>query len=149
MMRKIDTKLHLAYMKPFSLVLFSRCSLTNGASFWKKGCLSGLAIVPAPLILAYLSQSLVALSATANRRMCVVSYETWSPRLGLLTCLAVLQDFYGLSTLLLDKQLLTKEAVRLQQHTISEDESRILLKQPPPKWGGHAGHSRKIHKRMP
>ena len=69
----IDTKPHvvpLAYMKPFSLVLFSRCSLTNGASFWKKGCLSGLAMVPAPLILAYFSQSLVALSATANRERC-------------------------------------------------------------------------------
>ena len=54
-------------MKPFSLMLFSRCSLTNGASFWKKGCLSGLAMVPAPLILAYFSQSLEALSATADR----------------------------------------------------------------------------------
>lgn len=53
-----------AHMNPFSLSLLSRCSLTMGPSFWKKGCLSGLAMVPAPLVLAYWSHSLDALSDT-------------------------------------------------------------------------------------
>ena len=74
--------MHPAYMNPFSLMLFSRFSLTNGASFWKKGCLSGLAMVPAPLILAYFSQSLVALSATADGGMCSklgdMESQTWA-----------------------------------------------------------------------
>ena len=55
-----------AYMNPFSLSLLSRCSLTKGPSFWKNGCLSGLAMVPAPLVLAYWSHSFDALSDTGG-----------------------------------------------------------------------------------
>ena len=48
------------HMKPFSLVLLSRCSLTMGPSFWKNGCLSGRAMEPGPLVRAYFSHSLLA-----------------------------------------------------------------------------------------
>ena len=71
----------LPHMKPFSLVLLSRCSLTMGASFWKNGCLSGLAIVPGPLVRAYFSHSLLALSHTE----CMCTYiHVYKETMGLL-----------------------------------------------------------------
>ena len=110
-------------MNPFSRVLLSRCSLIIGASFWKNGCLSGRAMVPGPLTLAYFSHSSIAFCDTVvtsnNQHTEHVTIVFFFGGGGggelMLTLLTGLKHFNGLATFFLHKKILSKVAIRLQQ----------------------------------